>query len=210
MRLLPLSLILLVVGPLPTWAQSKREASTAFLGKKISNLTFKDDQNQPHALYDLKDKKAIVLVFLSFECPVSTSYAQPLADMAKEFEKHGVAFMGLTTNEDDTPAQVAKQTKQFNLSFPVYLDTKLTAANALKADTTPECFVLDGDYVLRYRGRIDNSYSERLKKHPQVTRQDLRQVLGELLSGRPVSEPATVAIGCQIPRAEKEVAKSGT
>ena len=200
----------LLVGLLLTpSAQAQREPSTAYLGKKIPNLAFKDENGKTASLYDLKDKKAIVLVFYSFECPVSTSYAQPLTDIAKEMEKHGVSFIGLTTNDDDTPAQVAKNAKHFNISFPFYQDKKLAAASALSAETTPECFVLDGDYVLRYRGRIDNSYSERLKKHTQVTKHDLSQVLGELLSGRPVSEPATLAIGCRIPFEEKAVAQTG-
>ncbi len=82
--------------------------------------------------------------------------------------------------------------------------------SALKAETTPECFVLDGGYTLRYRGRIDDSYYERLKKHPQATRQDLRQVLGELLSGRPVSVPATRAVGCPITRADKPATRPAT
>src|SRR5581483_10213401 len=131
----------------------------------------------------LKDRKAIVLVFLSFECPVSNSYAGPLADMVKEYGKHGVTFWGLTVGDDDTPAQLAQLARDFNLNFPVFHDEKLRAADALQAGFTPEVFVLDGDYVLRYRGRIDDSWSARLKKHTQVTRHDLRQALGELLSG---------------------------
>src|SRR5438876_11521925 len=109
------------------------DPTTTHHGKKIANLAFTDADGKTTHLYDLKDKKAIVLVFLSFECPVSTSYAQPLADMHKEYAKHGVAFIGLTTNEDETPAQVAKQARHYNLPFPVYLDAKLSAANALKA-----------------------------------------------------------------------------
>ena len=208
MRFLPLFLLspLVVALSVPTL---HAEPSSAYLGKKIGNLTFTGDNGKSQSLYDLKDQKAVVLVFLSFECPVSNSYSQPLADMAKEFGKYGVTFIGLTVNEDETPAQVAKQARHFNLNFPVYLDKKLAAANALKAELTPECFVLDGSFVLRYRGRIDNSYSERLKKHTQVTRHDLRQVLGELLSGRPVSEPATQAIGCPIPREERVTARDG-
>jgi peroxiredoxin len=210
MRMRTLSVVLLTSLFAAAPARAEREPSTAYLGKKIANLRFQDENGKTQSLYDLKAKKAIVLVFFSFDCPVSNSYTQPLADMAKEFGKHRVAFIGLTTNEDETPARVAKQARHFNLPFPVYLDGKMTAADALKAEITPECFVLDGDYVLRYRGRIDNSYSDRLKKHPQVTRHDLNQVLGELLSGRPVSEPATIAIGCPIPREEKAVAKTGT
>src|SRR5262249_26122550 len=139
--------------------------NTAQLGKKIDNLQFTDADGKTLSLHDLKGKKAIVLVFLSFDCPISRSYAQPLADMAKEFAANGVAFIGLTVNQDETPAEVAKHAKEFNLTFPVVLDRKLAAADAVKAEITPEAFVLDGDFVLRYRGRIDNSYYARLKKN---------------------------------------------
>ena len=47
------------------------------------NVAFTDAADKPFALYDLKDRKAIVVVFLSFECPMSTNYAEPLADLAK-------------------------------------------------------------------------------------------------------------------------------
>ena len=78
----------------------------------------------------------------------------------------------------------------------------MAAARALEADNTPEVFVLDGDFHLRYRGRIDNKYANRLKQH-QATKEDLKQALGEILSGRPVAEPATKAVGCTIDRDAK-------
>ena len=82
---------------------------------------------------------------------MSTSYSEPLAGMHKQYGKH-VSFIGLTVNEDESRAQVAKLARDFKIPFPVFKDEKLTAANALKADVTPECFVLDSDFVLRYRG----------------------------------------------------------
>lgn len=190
-------------------AAQEKGPSRARLGTKIPNLTFQDAQGKSFALYELKDKKAIVIAFLSFECPVSNGYCPALADMAKEFSKHGVSLIGLTVNEDDTRTDVAKHAREFNLSFPVFKDEKLIAADALRADFTPEVFVLDGEFVLRYRGRIDDGYSERLKKHAQVKAHDLKQVLGELLSGRPVAQPATQAIGCQIQREDRRISKSG-
>jgi peroxiredoxin len=183
-------------------------APAANLGKKIANFTLADARGKALSLYDLKDKKAIVLVFLSFECPVSTSYCQPLADMAGEFGKYGVAFVGLAPNAEETAAQLAKQARDYNLPFPVLKDAGLKAADALRARVTPEAFVLDGDFVLRYRGRIDNSYYARLKKNAQVTREDLKQVLGELLSGRPVSVASTEAVGCTIRRDAPGTAKA--
>src|SRR5687768_4551658 len=55
------------------FAQEKAP-SKAKLGVTIPNLTFRDAQGKALALHDLRDKKAIVVVFLSFECPVSNSY----------------------------------------------------------------------------------------------------------------------------------------
>lgn len=190
-------------------AACAQQPSEAKLGEKMPNLTFKDDKGKTYRLYELENKKAIAIVFLSFECPVSRSYSEPLSEIAKEFGKFGVTIWGLTTNEDETPEQIAKAAKQFDLAFPVFKDERLRAAEALKADFTPEVFVLDGSFVLKYRGRIDNMYSERLKKHAQVTEYNLRQTLAELVTGRPVSVPATRAVGCTIPREERAVATDG-
>jgi peroxiredoxin len=137
--------------------------STAQLGKKIDNVAFADEAGKTVKLHDLKGKKATVVVFLSFDCPVSTSYSQVLADMVAEFGKEGVSFVGLTVNQDESRTTVAKQAKHWKLSFPVFLDKDYVAVDALKAEFTPEVFVLDGNHVLRYRGRIDNSYYARLK-----------------------------------------------
>jgi peroxiredoxin/mono/diheme cytochrome c family protein len=183
--------------------------SRAQLGEKIPDITLRDAAGKLHRLHNLKDQKAIVLVFLSFECPVSNSYCEPLAEMVKEYGKYGVTFWGLTTNEDDTQAHVEKAARDFNLNFPVFKDDKLRSADAVQAQCTPEVFVLDGDFTLRYRGRIDDGWSARLKKHKQVSRHDLRQVLGEMLSGRPVAVSATQAIGCPIVRATSAVTRAG-
>ncbi len=192
-----------------TSALAQSEPSKAKLGENIPNLTFKDDKGKTHRLYELENTKAIVIAFLSFECPVSKSYAQPLSEIADEFGKFGVTIWGLTTNEDDSRDDIAKAAKRFDLTFPVFKDERLRAAEALKADFTPEVFVLDGNFVLKYRGRIDDMYSERLKKHAKITEFNLRQTLAELVTGRPVTVSATRAVGCSIPRAEQAIAKDG-
>src|SRR5262249_61181373 len=89
---------------------------------------------------------------------------------------------------------------------PVFSDRKCIAADALKAEMTPEVFVLDSTFTLRYRGRIDDTYAARLKRNQQVTSHDLRQALDELLAGKPVSRVATQAVGCPIQRPAQLVA----
>src|SRR5262245_51381686 len=107
------------------------DAVTAHLGKKIANVTFTAADGKTTQLHDLTNKKAIVIAFLSFECPVSKSYMQPLSDMATELESQGVALIGLTVNQDETPAEVAKQVSEYKPSFPIYLDKQYAATDAL-------------------------------------------------------------------------------
>jgi mono/diheme cytochrome c family protein len=147
----------------------------------------------------LPEAKATVVMFLSFDCPVSNSYAASLAELAKEYAPKGVTFIGLCPT-DAAAAEVANQAKDFPIGFPVYKDERLAVADVLKARTTPEAFVLDRHHILRYRGRVDNGYYARLKKSPQVTSHDLRNALDDLLAGKPVREPATPSVGCAIVR----------
>ncbi len=178
------------------------------LNKKIDNITLHDAHGKPHSLYGVKDKKAIVVVFLSFECPVSISYVPVLAELAKTYRDKQVVFVAVNSSDDGDAAHVAKQAAEYKLPFPIFKDEHFRAADAFKADTVPSAFVLDRNFVLRYRGRIDNGYSARLKKNSRITRSDLRQALNEVLAGKAVSEPATKAIGCAIVR-ERKTRKDG-
>jgi peroxiredoxin len=185
------------------------EALTAAkLGQKIANVEFVDRAGQKSTLQELKGKKAVVAVFLSFECPISTSYSPLLSDLAKRYADRGVAVVGICCNDGETPESVAKQAEQFKLGFPVYYDGRGVAVAAFKAEKTPEAFVLDHNFVLRYRGRIDDGYAARLKKNLQIKSHDLEAALDEVLGGKAVSKPITEVVGCAI-IGEREVKRDG-
>jgi peroxiredoxin/mono/diheme cytochrome c family protein len=175
---------------------------------KIADFTLKDARGKPVSLSDFKGKEAVVVVFLSFECPVSNGYSPVLAEMAKAYGKKKVAFLGVVSGADVGDAEVAKHAEEFRLGFPVVRDEKFRVAELLKAKVTPEAFVLDHNRVLRYRGRIDDAYRARLKKNRAVTTHDLKDALDELLAGKAVKTPATEAVGCPI-RKEVVARKGG-
>ncbi|MBN9119218.1 MAG: redoxin domain-containing protein [Planctomycetes bacterium] len=186
-----------------TWAADPA-VSTDRLNKEIENVTFTDAAGKASSLRDHAGKTATVVVFLSFDCPVSNSYAATLADLHKKYGDKGVGFLAVVPTDDDA-AKVAKKAAEFKLPFPAFSDSKLAAAEAFKAVVTPEAFVLDHNRVLRYRGRIDNAYSGRLKKNPQVTEHDLAAALAAVVAGKDVAAPATRAIGCHIDPKERKV-----
>jgi mono/diheme cytochrome c family protein len=175
------------------------------LNTKIGNVALVDAAGKPFNLHDLKNHKAIVIVFLSFECPVSASYSKDLADLHATYASKGVFFVGVDGSDDLDAAAIAAKAKEFGLPFPVYKDTKSVAADAVKAAVSPEAFVLDHNFYLRYRGRIDDAWSARLKRNRQTTSFDLKAALDELLAGKDVKAPATRAVGCPIPRERANV-----
>lgn len=168
--------------------------------KPVPNFTLADAAGKPRALLDLKGKKAVVAVFLSFECPVSNSYSTELAELYAKYSPKDVAFVGFNSSDDVDAAAVAKHAAEHKLPFSVLKDVGHKAADAFHAELAPEVFVLDASLVVQYRGRIDNAWSARLKKNATTTRHELRDALDAVLAGKPVAEPVTKAVGCPIPR----------
>jgi peroxiredoxin len=183
-----------------------REAVDENLQVKVGDVRFTDAKGKTVDLNELKGKKAIVVVFLSFDCPVCTSYAGPLTEMSRAYADRGVKFVAVSTGEDEDAVAAARHAAEYKISFPVFADPKGLAVAALKAEVTPEVFLLDPNLVVRYRGRIDNAYYARLKRNAVTTRQDLQLALDEVLAGKEVSVPRTQAVGCSL-RPEAPAAK---
>lgn len=178
-------------------ARAETPASNAKLNQKIDNIRLAGADGKAFALHDLKDRKAVVVLTLSFECPVSNSYSSALSEMAKMLKPRGVTLIGVVC--DGTAAkEVAAAAAKYNLGFPVFADEKGAAADVLKAEVMPEAFVLDHNFVLRYRGRIDDGWAERLKRNVHIQSHELKDALDDLLAGKDVRTPITTAVGCKV------------
>ncbi len=181
-------------------------ARAADAGQPIADVKLIGVDGKTTNLHALKGK-TVVAVFLSFDCPVSNSYAPLLNELAKNYAGKNVAFLALAPTTDDA-AGLAKQAKEFQLCFPLYRDAELKVARAMDAKKVPEAFVLDSDLKLRYRGRIDDAYAQRLAPKKKFDKHDLRDAIDAVLAGKPVKEPITEAVGCPIfyPREKTAVA----
>src|SRR3954452_8576415 len=177
-------------------ALADADDSSDKLGKKIEPALV-DPAGATVPFAKVRGEKATVVVFFSFDCPNSTGYTPTLLDLHKDFAGKGDKLVGVCETEltaDELKAKIA----EYKLPFPVFPDPKQATADAFKAKITPEAFVLDHNSVLRYRGRIDNLFTDRLKRSAKVTDRDLRNALDDLLAGSPVRTPVTRAVGCPI------------
>jgi len=166
------------------------------LGKKIEP-SIADIAGKPVPMTGLVGEKATVVVFLSFDCPNSNNYTPTLLALHQAYSEKGVKFIAITETEV-TAAELKAKIAEYKFPFPVFTDPKFQIADSFKATTTPESFVLDHNQVLRYRGRIDNMFTERLKRIAMVTDHDLKNAIEDVVSGKPVRTPVTPAVGCPI------------
>jgi peroxiredoxin len=180
-------------------AQAKAAEPTDTLGRKIDNFELRDFRGKTHALTELAHKELVVVVFLGCECPLAKQYAPRLRQLAAEYGDKGVAFLGIDSNCQDTPTELAAYARIHELEFPLLKDPGNLLADRFGAQRTPEVFVLDRARVIRYRGRIDDQFLVG-KQRPEPTRRDLALALDELRSGKEVSVAKTEALGCHIGR----------
>jgi peroxiredoxin len=169
--------------------------------RKVGDFRLKDPRDQQTiALTDLKDKKAIVVVFLGTECPISNSFLPVLAELHAQYQDKGVAFLGINANSQDGLERVADHARRHAIPFPVLKDAGNKVADQFSARRTPEAFVLDGLGTIKYRGRIDDQFGIGYARPGKPTRRDLAAALDEVLAGKPVSVATTTPAGCLIGR----------
>src|SRR5262245_34419019 len=133
-------------------------AESSPVGKKVDNFTARDFRGKETSLADLADAKAVVIAFVGTECPQAKLYGPRLVELAAEFEPRGVAFVALDANQQDSVIELAHYAQEHKIEFPVLKDVGNAIADKLGALRTPEVFLLDGQRVVRYWGRIDDQY----------------------------------------------------
>ncbi len=176
---------------------------TIAIGKKVPdfrlpNVLANNEKEREVRLSDIRGKKAIVIIFIATRCPISNDYNQRMVELAKTYTPKGVQFIGINSNHIEPTEEVIEHAKQNGFPFPVLKDEGNRVADLYQAKVTPEVFVLDSNFVLRYHGRIDDSQNP-----ARVTKRDLQAALDALLEGKEPPVTETRAFGCTIKRVPK-------
>ncbi len=162
---------------------------------KVENFTLEDYNGLMHSLSDYKDARAIVVMFIATQCPVSNAYNGRMNDLYNDYGPKQVAFVAINSNKSESVQEIKDHAAEKGFKFPVLKDWKNAIADKFGATVTPEIYVLNSKLEILYHGRIDNSSREE-----RVTSKDLRIALEEILNSRPVSVSLTKAFGCSIKR----------
>ena len=167
------------------------------IGDQVKSLEFKDIRYLPRSLAELGRHRAYVFVFTNTTCPLVQRYLPRLKSLHKEYGPRGVQFVAVNTGSGDTIRDMASHALEHELPFPFVKDRTGQCARSLGVTRTPEAAVLDQQYRLVYRGRIDDQYRFG-GALPKPRRNDLESALQDILATRQVTVPETPVDGCLI------------
>jgi len=170
------------------------------LGAPAPDFSLRNIDGETVSLSDFSDAPALLVVFMCNHCPFVKHVADGLARLAREYQRRGVAVVGVNSNDvetypDDAPEKMAEEARQRGYTFPYLFDATQEVAKSYRAACTPDFFVFDKDRTLAYRGQMDDS---RPQSGIEVTGRDLRAALDAVLAGQPVPEKQRPSLGCNI------------
>ena len=142
-------------------------------------------------------EKAVVLLFIRSDYPISNRYAPELERLAREYSPGGIEFRLVYTEAGITAAAIERHRKEYGYSIPGLLDGDRSYVRRAHARITPEAAVfIRGELV--YRGRIDDRTVDLGKTRREASRRDLDELLAAITAGKTVAFRETKAVGCAI------------
>jgi peroxiredoxin len=169
------------------------------LGTSAPDFSLPSVDGKVHKLSDFSSQKALVILFICSHCPYVLAIEERILNLWKAMQTKSVQFLGICSNDptdypEDSPQNLLKRWKEKNYGFPYLIDETQDMARAYGAVCTPEIYVFDEKRQLTYHGQLDDNW----KDTAQVTREDLREAIEQVLAGRSPLSNQTPSMGCSI------------
>jgi peroxiredoxin len=190
------------------------------IGSPAPDFALQGTDGKIHRLGDYASSPILVVAFTCNHCPIAQMYEQRIEKLAADYKDRGVALVAIQPNDpkalrideldssdtSDTLDEMKIRVSYKHLTYPYLYDGDTQqVARAYGPQATPHVFIFDEKRILRYEGRIDDSYRIEL-----VKTQDARNAIDALLAHRDVPVAHTGAMGCSTKWSEKSADRIAT
>lgn len=176
---------------------AQEPVTPAVIGAVVPDLSFVDIRSQRRHLSDFGPRAAIVLFFVTVDCPMVGREFPALSRLADRFAADDVQFAAVNVSRSDSIRAMGTQALVFDQRYPFVRDEDGRVAKALGVDRTTTAVVLDAERRLRYRGRVDDQVRFANVK-AAAARADLALAIEAVLAGESPEVAETPALGCKI------------
>lgn len=156
--------------------------------------------HHPLAEQPCEDQRRLtVLLFINTTCPIANSYAPEVLRIIADYAKRPVRFYLVHPEPGVTAEEARRHADEYGYGKQVVLlDRKHDLVKHVKATVTPQAAVLGATGEVLYLGRIDDVWADYGVRRTEPRRRDLRLALDAALAGKPIEQPRTPSIGCDI------------
>ncbi|MFH1573727.1 MAG: redoxin domain-containing protein [Acidobacteriota bacterium] len=156
--------VLLAASAVPaiTGGNSSEETKPYELGATVSaDIKLKDINGKEHTLGDYRGK-VVFIHFWSIVCPYEKVAEPKCKSLQSEFGDKGVVQFAINANQKelsaggDTYSNLREHVEKAGVNFLVAVDPGNKITDLFGGKTTPHCFVIDREGVLRYAGALDD------------------------------------------------------
>ena len=177
------------------------------------NLPLKDKpmpnvDNKEYSFKNIMGKNGLLVIFSCNTCPFvigngekSEGWENRYPGIGNLCKKLDVGMVLVNSNaakrdKGDSFSDMQERYKEKGYNFYYVLDKNSEMANAFGARTTPHVYLFNKDYLLVYRGAIDDNvnHSEDVKEHYLIN------ALNNMVEGKPIEPETTKQLGCSIKR----------
>jgi hypothetical protein len=157
-----------------------------------------DLEGNPVEPWEILKDSVDVWIYTRTDCPVSNRYAPEVRELHETFHQRGVNFYLIYVDSRETAESIRAHLKEYEYPCEALRDPDHTTVRYTEVTVTPEAVVFDKSGRAVYRGRISDLYVDVGNARANATTNDLHDAIEATLSGRPVAEPVTKAVGCLI------------
>jgi thiol-disulfide isomerase/thioredoxin len=169
------------------------------VGSTVSaDVKLKDIYGKEHSLGDFRGK-VVFIHFWSIVCPYEKLAEPKCKEIQKDFADKGLVEIAINANQrelnaagDQPYANLREHVEKAGVNFLVTVDPGNKLTDLFGAQSTPHCFVIDREGVLRYAGALDDD--PKGEKGKDAT-QYVRNAIQALLAGNTVSVATTKPYG---------------
>jgi len=141
--------------------------------------------------------KAVVLIFVRTDCPISNRYAPTIQRLSAQYAEKA-SFWLVYPARNESVEMIRKHVQDFGYRLPAIRDLQHALVKRSHAAITPEAAVFDPNHRLVYHGRIDDLYEDFGRARRSPTTHELDDAIQAAIAGKALPADSVPAVGCYI------------
>ena len=169
-------------------------------GDSAPDFSLKGIDEKNYSLADFKGKKAVLIIFMCNHCPYVVPKMEYFVELQERYGGSGLQVVGINSNDtenypEDSFDKMKEYAERYKFNFVYLIDESQEVAKAYGAECTPDPYLLDSEFEVRYHGRFDDDHA---KAHSEGKTSEMEEAIKQVLEGKEVTVESLPSCGCNI------------